>query len=686
MCGERLCYDMKKIGCFLLVLLLNLTMTMAQGFNIRECREDEIPSSSRADYYREAHRIIENHYIHLLESVGNTDNWEVIIEQQMHDKSATTLKTEFLLTQDSNLSFCSPSQYFTKFESIYRDMSDKVDFVVDNFKDGEIMMKSLVSCYIPVEYDLALMQGDKTLFKRRCRMLCLFPRATASKLVKVMQVEPVRDIIAYQPLGKDVKRDITPGRVKGAITDKSDRVKQTVNIDTTQYNILTQRVKAVYDYKYTESEGFSVIRKDSLYGFVNHKDELIVKPRFQYAWPYKEGVARFQLPDGFGFVNKQGKITIPCMYSEAQDFREGLACVKFGQKYGFIDFQDNMVIPAIYEAALSFSDGLAAVKLNGLWGFVNHKGETVIPCIYKEARSFSNGRAAVCSYNSWGFIDKQGILCVKTKYKYVSDFKGNIASVWNHKNKSGVIDIFDNIIVPIKHEIIRLEENNIALAIDGYDYKYFTDKGTKLNRLTFREADEHFFDGCARVRVKDSWGFIYKDGRIGIPVMFDDARPFSEGLSAVKIKGKWGYINNSSVFVIEPQFERAMSFSDDIAIVNDGNGWLAIDKKGKKLFDFPKDLEPNVLSTDLINKNFKDNTDAKYSEGLLLVRQHSGLNIKYGFIDTKGNNVIPCTFDKMSPFKEGKAFIHVTRVRVDRRKHTYEYKKTYIDTTGKIIK
>ena len=190
--------QMKRILFLLLLLLFNVSLSMAQSFTVRECFESEIPSVKRAEYYKEAHRIIENHYMLLLESVGDAENRDVIIEQMISDKRTCALKTEFLLTQDNNLSFCSPQQYYTRFEYIYKNLVDKVNFKVDNFKDGKIMMNSLVSCYIPVEYNLTLMEEDKILFQRRCRMYCLFPRATASKLVKVMQVEPVRDFVSYK--------------------------------------------------------------------------------------------------------------------------------------------------------------------------------------------------------------------------------------------------------------------------------------------------------------------------------------------------------------------------------------------------------------------------------------------------------------------------------------------------------
>ena len=188
---------MKRLLFILLFSLLSVSLILAQSFTIRECFESEIPSSRRAKYYEEAHQVVQDFYMLLLESVGNTDNRDVIIDQLINDSHAATLKMDFLLTQDHNLSFCNPLQYFTKFESIYKDLVEKVEFVVDNFKDGKIMMNSLVSCYIPVDYDLTLMEGDKTLFKRRCRMHCLFPKVSADKLVKVMQVEPVKEIVPY---------------------------------------------------------------------------------------------------------------------------------------------------------------------------------------------------------------------------------------------------------------------------------------------------------------------------------------------------------------------------------------------------------------------------------------------------------------------------------------------------------
>lgn len=49
------------------------------------------------------------------------------------------------------------------------------------------------------------------------------------------------------------------------------------------------------------------------------------------------------------------------------------------------------------------------------------------------------------------------------------------------------------------------------------------------------------------------------------------------------------------------------------------------------------------------------------------------LNGKWGFIDTKGNEVVPCKYDDVDPFSEGLALVELDK------------KKQFIDKTGKVI-
>ena len=195
---------MKKIGFMkrilhTILLLMTFSLLSAQTFKVRECTEGEIPLSARGDYYKTVERYLDIYYQMLPSSIGNAENRDAIINNVMANRDGKTLKTEFLLENTKDLSFVSPMQYYVKFESVFSQMADDIEFVVDNVSPGKIMMNSLVSCYIPVDYDLTLKDGEDILFKRRCRMTFLFQKITISSIAKTMQVEPLKDIIAYSP-------------------------------------------------------------------------------------------------------------------------------------------------------------------------------------------------------------------------------------------------------------------------------------------------------------------------------------------------------------------------------------------------------------------------------------------------------------------------------------------------------
>ena len=193
---------MKKILHTILMLIM-ATAIWAQTFKVRECTEGEIPLSARADYYKTVERYLDIYYQMLPGSIGNAENRDAIISNVMANRDGKTLKTEFLLDDTKDLSYVSPMQYYVKFENVFSQMADDIEFVVDNVSHGKIMMNSLVSCFIPVDYDLTLMKGEDILFKRRCRMTFLFQKIAISSIAKTMQVEPLKDIIAYRPRLQD---------------------------------------------------------------------------------------------------------------------------------------------------------------------------------------------------------------------------------------------------------------------------------------------------------------------------------------------------------------------------------------------------------------------------------------------------------------------------------------------------
>lgn len=130
-------------------------------------------------------------------------------------------------------------------------------------------------------------------------------------------------------------------------------------------------------------------------------------------------------------------------------------------------------------------------------------------------------------------------------------------------------------------------------------------------KVIYRENKDQFIsermfeykDGSGRIRRNGKFGFINHKGDVIIPVTFDGAMDFNEGLAEVKIGFKWGYINTKGQVVIEPKYKISHRFSCGLAAFDDDN------------------------------------------------------NGKHGFIDPQGKVVIPAIYDRVTHFKENKAWV-----------------------------
>ena len=175
------------------------------------------------------------------------------------------------------------------------------------------------------------------------------------------------------------------------------------------------------------SEGFAAVQQkvgdEYLWGFINKKGDLVIKPMFIWVGKFGSGLApvcigAYTKNCTIGFINTSGKFEINPQYeffefydnestwgnSPQHGFFEGLARVMVDQKIGYIDSTGKMVIKPQFTYGGNFVNGLARVKVNGKMGFINKKGELVVPAIYDNAFNFYQGRAAVEVDGKWGFI------------------------------------------------------------------------------------------------------------------------------------------------------------------------------------------------------------------------------------------------------------------------------------------
>ena len=209
--------------------------------------------------------------------------------------------------------------------------------------------------------------------------------------------------------------------------------------------------------------------------------------------------------------------------------------------------------------------------------------------------------------------------------------------------------------------------------------------------LNYDSAND-FCEGMASVCRNGKWGFINTSGRELVPCEYDCVDDFHEGMARVNIGGRWrrlgvddepnirggktGFVDKTGREVIPCQYLHAENFHDGFAqifVEEDGKGdHVLIDKSGQRADSsrfyvdvvFSEGLSMsynNDLKIGFMDKTGRDvipciyNDAGDFHEGLARVAR----NKKWGFVDKTGREVVPCKYEAVCDFHEGMAQVWI---------------------------
>lgn len=237
------------------------------------------------------------------------------------------------------------------------------------------------------------------------------------------------------------------------------------------------------------SEGYAAVKEDVSggghyrYNYLDTTGKMVGEPRYLAATSFSEGYAAIQGNNkNWMVLNKRFVATANNLpYDEVGQFHEGLARVRIGDRCGFIDTLGTLVIPMRDDKCDDFSEGLCRVKRAGRFGYMDMTGKIVIPCRFTYAEAFSCSRAVVSESDP----DESGMI-----------------------TERGVID----------------HQGNYVVEEKKFDFI------------------ETFSEDYAVVSKDGKKGFIDVNGRVVIPMIYENARSFHEGYAAVRVDRKWGFL------------------------------------------------------------------------------------------------------------------------------------------------
>lgn len=378
-------------------------------------------------------------------------------------------------------------------------------------------------------------------------------------------------------------------------------------------------------------------------------------------------------------------------YESIKNFQKGTAIVCTNNKFGLIDIKGNEVLPCNYDSISSFIKHFRIIKKDLLYGVVNIDGEIIKQCVFTDFMTREKYiKDITCDYlalklnDKWGFIDKDGKEVTQFKYEGISYFDDSTFTA-KYDGYFGVSDYQNNTLIPFKYNEIQYQWNNINPATIvklNERYGLFNSKNKQVLQCEFSRLYLQN-NGYVVVEKKDFEDYNTKrkalieseTGKIIIPFDYIDMGNYSEGLIACEnLNEKYGYLDSEGNVVIPFIYDDAGDFSEGLAPVYKQCGYINtkigllkdyrcgyIDKKGNVVIPFKYEQSISAKANE-----FHDGLAAQ-------IFKNNFREYKYGFIDKGGNWVIEPLFDDVYDFDNGVAEVIINE------------KAGYINKKGNII-
>lgn len=263
-----------------------------------------------------------------------------------------------------------------------------------------------------------------------------------------------------------------------------------------------------------------------------------------------------------------------------------------------------------------------------LYGYIDSKGEWAIPAQFTEASSFFSSGSAIVKINGQNaFIDKKGKVQNCVSFDEASAFQyGFSRAVLN--GKYGLINTnFEFAIQPVYASLGEMTNDGLV-TYEAANRKYgFMDKNG--NVVTDKEGNPLFYESAGEFR--DGYCVTCSD------LSTDDGR-----IPTYMLINKKG-----DASITEGRF---------MSMQNMGKGIVsAVEKEKDPIYPY----ERHMLTADgsSISSKIYHETGAFSADNVAVVGAKDGDKIKYGYVDTKGKEVISLIYDDATRSANGYAWV-----------------------------
>jgi hypothetical protein len=475
------------------------------------------------------------------------------------------------------------------------------------------------------------------------------------------------------------------------------------------FSFYNYKGEVLSDLKFVEagnySEGRLPVSNGSLWGYADSVGKLVVPFKYKRVQSYYKGIAFVTEKSGSYYINKAGervydvadkvglrkRLYLPSLKAnvdvEFSNADNSVYCVVKDDNYGLIKADGSILVPFIYpekdfyfefspeENFVIVSRGYNSQFLEStqsadgltLHGIYDLKGQAYFNSpvdlskphpekfYYAECDEVTSVEFLVDSNfteltdlieneeEEEHFFLGGGNQFAKTHRTYLDDEQeGIINTIYGDKlnvigkyiSRSYLANGLKNPMYPIYFHSVN---DSIALYNFKNLYGYYYVKGDSLGAAKFAYA-ETFRNGRAVVCENGKCGILASSGKYLVaPAWNSVLYTGAPNEYVVVMNKKYGVINAAGQVIIPAEYEGILSSEapSEIYVCQKNKKFGVVDNAGKVLVDFKFDDAHHI------------------ADGLIMVKEKN----LYGYIDVKGNWVIPPTFERANCFDEGRAAV-----------------------------
>ena len=322
------------------------------------------------------------------------------------------------------------------------------------------------------------------------------------------------------------------------------------------------------------------------------------------------------------------------------DTLSGIATVYDNGYMGYIDTNAKLILPIAY-VTKDFTDGIGVyhdIQQNS-FKLIDKKGMFIKE--FKNINSllgFKNGLSIFSAPTEegirYGVMDFNGNIIIKNKYPYIEKISENYYYVNSNKDGAGIINSVGDTIIPLEYGISY---------IDTFDLHFIGYK---------KDIGYGIFDSSRN--VKKFWGKeVYPESS------HIEGVPYFQRDSVIIIKNQWSS-TGAKTALVNLNLDTIISMGKyNLSSINEGLVSFYDSVKVEK-------LDKRVTVGQIIKCGFlntkgeivippKFDVAQYFTEGLCAVKQ----NNKWGYINKQGKIVIPIKYDYALPFRRGYAKVQI---------------------------